>query len=73
MIKPGIWKHSKTGNLYRVIGVGKHSESLEDFVMYETLYDNEKSNLWVRPSQMWEELVEISGVKVPRFVFVSEN
>ena len=73
MIKPGIYKHSKKGNLYKVHFVGKHSETLEDFVVYESLYDNETSKYWVRPIAMFEEIVEINGEKVPRFVFVKEN
>lgn len=73
MIKPGIWKHSKKGNEYRVIGVAKHSETLEDVVVYEALYDNKLSHLWVRPVSMWEEMVEINGEKKPRFIFVRES
>lgn len=72
MIKPGIYKHSKKGNEYRVIGTAKHSETLEDLVVYEALYDNDTSKLWVRPATMWEEMVEVNGEQVPRFVFVRE-
>lgn len=72
MIKPGIWKHSKSGREYRLIGVGKHSETLEDLVLYEALYENELSQLWAKPIAMWEEEVEIDGKKVPRFVFVRD-
>lgn len=70
-IKPGIYKHSKKGNLYRVIGVAKHSESLEDLVVYESLYKNDVSMLWVRPVAMFTEKVFVDGNEVPRFVFVS--
>jgi hypothetical protein len=42
-------------------------------VVYEALYNNEKSKYWVRPAKMFDEIVEINGNKVPRFVFVSEN
>jgi hypothetical protein len=73
MLKPGLYRHSKSGNLYRVHFVAKHSETLEDFVVYETLYDNPKSKIWVRPLPMFEELVEIRGERVPRFVHVKSD
>lgn len=71
-IKPGIYKHFKTGNLYRVIGVGKHSETQEDLVIYEALYDNKTSKFWVRPLKMFIEEVEKDGKLVSRFTFVKE-
>jgi hypothetical protein len=70
MIKEGIWKHSKSGVEYRVIGVGKHSETEEDVVVYQSLTDNK---LWVRPARMWEEEVGTAGAQHPRFVFVRES
>lgn len=72
-MKTGIYKHSKTGNLYQVHFTAKHSETLEDLVVYEALYDNPKSKFWVRPVVMFEELVEINGEKKPRFEFISEK
>jgi len=72
-IEQGIYKHSKTGNFYRVIGVAKHSETSEELVVYEALYDNPDSKLWVRPKNMFTEEVEINGQKVPRFVFVKKE
>jgi len=72
-MKIGIYKHSKTGNLYKVHFVAKHSETLEDMVVYEALYENDKSKYWVRPANMFNELVEVNGQKVPRFVFIKEN
>ncbi|MBV2168553.1 MAG: DUF1653 domain-containing protein [Bdellovibrio sp.] len=69
-IVPGaIYQHYK-GKHYRVIGVGKHSESLEDVVLYEALYDNPLGRLWCRPASMWSEIVEVDGQKVPRFKFL---
>lgn len=72
-MKPGIYKHSKTGNLYKVHFIAKHSENLEDLVVYEALYDNPKSKFWVRPIAMFEGLVNIDNKQVPRFQFVSEK
>lgn len=66
-LKIGIYQHSKTGNLYNVIGVAKHSETLEELVVYECLYDNPHSKLWVRPLKMFTEKVVIDNKKVPRF------
>jgi hypothetical protein len=72
-MKPGIYKHSKTGNLYRVHFVAKHSETLEDLVVYEALYDNDKSKYWVRPITMFEGIVNVEGKQVPRFEFISDE
>ena len=56
----------------KVIGVAKHSETLEDLVVYEPLYDNQTSKLWVRPLNMFTEMIEVEGKKVPRFEYVGE-
>jgi len=69
-ITPGIYKHSKTGNQYRVHFIAKHSETLEDLVVYEALYENDKSKFWVRPLAMFLDTVEINGEKLPRFQFI---
>ncbi len=57
----------------RVHFVAKHSETLEDMIVYEELSDNDLSKYWVRPASMFEEIVEIKGEKVPRFVWVREK
>ncbi len=64
MIEKGIYKHFK-GNKYEVIGICKHSETLEEMVVYKALYG--EGGLWVRPIAMWEEVVEHNGEKVKRF------
>jgi hypothetical protein len=69
-LQPGTYRHSKSGNLYRVIGTAKHSETLEEFVVYEALYENSESKLWIRPLAMFTEVVEIDGEQVPRFALV---
>jgi hypothetical protein len=66
-IKAGLYRHSKSGKLYRVLGTAKHSENLEPFVVYEAQYENPESKLWIRPYEMFIEEVEINGKKVPRF------
>lgn len=72
-LKPGVYEHYKgNGKKYRVLGVAKHSETLEDTVVYEALYDNEVSKLWIRPLGMFLEEVEINGKRVPRFRYIGE-
>ncbi len=66
-IKPGKYRHSKKGNEYRVHFVAKDSETLADVVVYEALYDNDKSKYWVRPVAEFEGMVEIDGKHVRRF------
>jgi hypothetical protein len=70
MVK-GIYRHYK-GNLYEVIGLARHSETLEELVVYKALYENEfgKESLWVRPISMFTEQVQIENQSVPRFMFI---
>lgn len=68
-IKPGIYRHYK-GNLYEVIGSVRHSETLEELILYKALYKSEGENLWVRPGKMFSEQVEVEGKRVLRFTFV---
>lgn len=67
---PGQYRHYK-GKKYLALGLAKHSETLEDLVVYISLYENETSQLWVRPLAMFMEEVEIEGKKKPRFEFIS--
>lgn len=62
----GLYKHYK-GNIYEVIGVAKHSETLEGMVVYKATYQKEGENLWVRPLKMFLETVTIEGVEKKRF------
>ncbi len=68
-IQPGIYRHFK-GNEYLVIGVAKHSETLEEMVVYEALYENPAGKLWVRPLAMFKEEIERDDYKGPRFAFI---
>lgn len=69
MLKLGKYKHYK-GKDYEVLGVAKHSETLEELVVYRKLYDDH--GLWVRPLAMFVEDVEVNGQKVPRFKYLGE-
>lgn len=63
-IDPGRYRHYKDGE-YEVVGVVRHSETLEPMVLYRPLYND--SGLWVRPYDMFVGLVEIDGVPQLRF------
>ena len=71
-VKNGIYRHYK-GNKYEVIGIAKHSETLEDLVAYRALYDNKVSQLWVRPLKMFTETIEINGTEIERFKYIGEK
>ncbi len=68
-IKHGIYRHSKTGHEYEVLGVALQTETDELLVVYRPLYDSEYE-LFARPETMFTELVEVDGKEVPRFEFV---
>lgn len=69
MIKIGRYRHFK-GNEYLAIGVAKHSETLEEMVVYRALYGD--GGLWVRPSSMWDETIERDGKRFKRFEYIGE-
>lgn len=62
-IPTGWYRHFK-GGLYEVIAVARHSETLEETVVYRHADDG---SCWVRPASMWGETVEYNGKTVPRF------
>jgi len=66
-IKIGKYRHFK-GKDYEVLFIAKHSETLEDMVVYRALYG--EMGYWVRPAKMWNETVEYEGRQVKRFEFV---
>ena len=68
-IKLGKYRHYK-GNEYEVIGIAKHSETLEPMVVYKALYG--EGQIWVRPAHMWNETVTVNGVELKRFTYISE-
>ena len=69
-IKKGYYRHYK-GNEYRVIGIAKHSETLEPMVVYQAMYG--EGELWVRPAEMFAEHVIVDGTEQPRFRFIRED
>lgn len=69
IMKKGIYKHFK-GNKYEVIGLAKHTETMEELVVYRALYG--EGDMWVRPKSMWEETVEYDGKIVSRFEYIGE-
>ena len=72
-MKIGVYKHSKTGNLYIVHFVAKHAETLEEMVVYEALYENKESKYWIRPMADFLKEVKINDKKIQRFVFVKKD
>ena len=69
-MKLGIYKHFK-GNLYEVVAIAKHSETLEDMVVYKALYGD--GDVWVRPLNMWGEVIERDGETFKRFELIEEK
>jgi hypothetical protein len=69
-VTPGRYRHHKGGE-YEVLGVVRHSETLEPMVLYRPLYG--ERGLWVRPHAMFFEMVESGGVRQPRFAAVTSS
>ena len=63
-IEPGNYRHYKGGE-YEVLGVVRHSETLEPMVLYRPLY--KQTGMWVRPFAMFLEVIAFDGAVQPRF------
>ena len=71
-LKLGKYEHYK-GKQYEVIGLARHSETLEELVIYKALYDSEEfgnNTLWARPKSMFLENINIDGKEIPRFRYI---
>lgn len=62
-----VYEHYK-GLCYKIIGVARHTETLEELVVYQALYGN--GDIWVRPLAMFLENVVRNGLAQPRFKLV---
>jgi len=72
---PGaVYRHVKTDTLYRLIAVGKRVKNLEELVVYEALYDNTVSKIWIRPkAEFLGEAQSPDGTFHPRFILEREE
>lgn len=72
-VEPGYYRHFK-GRIYQVIGVGKHSETTEELVVYKGLYDGPHGfgAIWIRPVPMFLETIERDGKTMRRFAPISD-
>ena len=68
--KKGLYRHFK-GNMYELVDIAHHSETLGPMVVYRALYGDH--GLWVRPLSMWSEHVERDGYSGPRFAYVEDE
>ena len=66
----GVYRHYK-GQRYQVLGTARHSETLEELVVYRALYG--EHGLWVRPAAMFGETVSVDGQPMPRFMLESAS
>lgn len=70
MVKKGFYRHFK-GNVYELIDVARHSETLEEYVVYRACYGDKE--MWVRPAVMWDETVLRDGKEYKRFTYIGDE
>jgi len=51
------YKHYK-GNIYKILAIGKHSENLEEMIVYQSVKDEV---IWIRPKSMWNDIIDNNG------------
>lgn len=70
-VELGVYRHTKSGKDYEVIGTALQTETNELLVIYRPLYDTD-CELFARPIQMFVETIELNGKHMPRFKKVNE-
>ena len=60
------YKHYK-GNVYKIINFAKHSETVEDMIVYQSV---KNGDIWVRPKNMWNNVVDEKGTL--RFTIIED-
>ena len=71
-MKLGLYKHYK-GNTYRIIALGKHSDTMEDYVCYQWLYVSEEFGpkpIRMKPISEFEKEIEREGKLIKRFTYI---
>ncbi len=67
MIMLGKYQHFK-GSYYQVLHIARHSETEEYLVVYHSF--NDIDDIWVRPLNMFNEVIVRDGKSIQRFQFV---
>jgi hypothetical protein len=64
------YKHPE--KFYEIIGIAKHSENMEELVIYKALYQGEfpLGQLWARPKKMFLEKIIKEGKEISRFTLI---
>ncbi|MFH1276621.1 MAG: DUF1653 domain-containing protein [Candidatus Woesearchaeota archaeon] len=74
-VKIGQYQHYK-GNFYDVLNLGWHSDTMENYVVYQGLYDSAelgKNPIFVKNADVFCENIIVDGKEVPRFKFIEEK
>lgn len=66
MIETCLYRHYKNKH-YKYLGLVRHSETLEELALYETLYENNLGKTWVRPKELFFGKIEVNGQLIERF------
>lgn len=71
IVRLGKYKHFK-GFICNVIGIGRHSETMEKMVVYTHPNDNGEEEMWVRPVTIFLSKKRVDGELIDRFVYIGE-
>lgn len=63
----GLYRHNKSGEIYEVVGVALDTETNRYVVVYRPHSYVDHNEFFVRPYDMFVEVVSLHGQTVPRF------
>lgn len=71
VMQKGVYRHTKSGKLYEVLGVALHTETNKQLVVYRPRYES-SWQLFARPYTMFNDEITLNGERVPRFEKANE-